>query len=279
MNLLQIYLLVLTVILGLCVGSFLNVVIYRLPNDMKLWFPPSHCPTCNHKIKWYDNIPVISYIVLRGKCRVCGEKISARYPLVELLNMVLWLICLTVFTDIFIKSNTNDYVMFVVSCLACSCLICVLFCDLENMIIPDELQITLLCLGLASTFSDFVSTQSQVIGFFAGGGFFLLVYVISYAIKKKECLGFGDVKLFAVLGLLLGLGNIILVTLLASVFGAIILLILNKSKKEGANKEYPFAVFIVPAAIITLFVGQYIIAWYQSLFAFVWKNFNTLQEI
>lgn len=269
MNLLEIYILVLTIIFGLCVGSFLNVVIYRLPNEMKLYSPPSHCPNCNYKLKWYDNIPVFSFLFLKGKCRCCGNKISIRYPLVELGNMVLWFICLVLFTNIIVKSNTNDYVLFVVSCLTCSTLICVFFSDLENLIIPDELQIVLLCLGLILTFSNFESTSSQVFGFFLGGGFFWLVYVISYAIKKRECLGFGDVKLMAVLGLLLGLKNIILVIILASVFGAIILVIINLSKKEGANKEYPFAVFIVPAAIITLFVGHYIIAWYESLFMIV----------
>ena len=225
MNVLEIYILVMTIVIGLC-----------------------------------------SYLFLGGKCRVCKKKISFRYPFVEILNMLLWFICLLCFTNIIIKTNENDYVMFVTSCLLCSTLICVFFTDLENLIIPDELQIMILCLGLIATFSNYETTASQVLGFLVGGGFFLLFYAISYAIKKRECLGFGDVKLMAVLGLFLGLYNIILVMMISSIVGAIILLIINLVKKEGANKEYPFAVFIVPAAIITLFVGQFIINWYLSLF-------------
>lgn len=266
MSILDVYILVMTIVVGLCVGSFLNVVIYRLPNEMKLYAPPSHCPNCNYKLKWYDNIPVFSYLFLHGKCRNCKTKISIVYPLVEILNMVLWLICLMFWTNIIFKSNTNDYVMFAVSCLACSTLICVFFCDLKYLIIPDELQIVLLCLGLIAMFSNYESFKSQVLGFFIGGGFFLIIYVLAYAIKKRESLGFGDVKLMAVLGLLLGAKNIFLTIIISSVMAAIILLIINKIKKEGENKEYPFAVFIVPAAIIVLFVGNIIVNWYLSLF-------------
>lgn len=176
MNVLEIYILVMTIVVGLCVGSFLNVVIYRLPNEIKLHKPASHCPNCQYKLKWYDNIPVFSYLFLGGKCRVCKKKISFRYPFVEILNMVLWFICLLCFTNIIIKTNENDYVMFVTSCISCSTLICIFFTDLENLIIPDELQIMILCLGLIATFSDYETTVSQVLGFFVGGGFFLLLH-------------------------------------------------------------------------------------------------------
>lgn len=267
MNELQIYLLVLTIILGLCVGSFLNVVIYRLPIHMSLARPASHCPKCNYKLKWYDNIPVFSYIFLRGKCRNCGEKISIRYPIIELLNMLLWLACLTMFTDVFIKTNTNDYVMFGVSALACSALVCVFCTDLEHMEIPDELQVFLLILGLVSMFSNGVPATEKVLGFLIGGGFFALVYYTFYFIKKRECLGWGDVKLIAVCGLILGYKSTILAIILSSVFGAIILLILSLSKKEESNKEYPFATFIVPACIFAMLFGGYVVSWYMSLFA------------
>ena len=266
MNLLNIYLLVLTILVGLCVGSFLNVVIYRLPNNMSLSKPASHCPKCGYKLKWYDNIPIFSYISLKGKCRNCHDKISIRYLLIELLNTILWFICLVIFTDVIIKSNKNDYILFAVSCLSCSVLICVFCCDLEHMEIPDELQIILLILGLISIFSESVNAKDRVIGFLVGGGLFALIYYSYLFIKKKEGLGFGDVKLMAVSGLLLGATSTILTIILSSVLGSIILLILNLSKKEGANKEYPFAVFIVPACIFALFFGQQIITWYASLF-------------
>ena len=266
MNLLNVYLLILTIVIGLCVGSFLNVVIYRLPNNMSLASPPSHCPKCNYKLKWYDNIPIFSYLFLKGKCRSCGDKISIRYILIEIINTVLWFACLVAFTDVIIKTNQNDYILFAVSCLACSTLICIFCCDLEHMEIPDELQIIVLILALISIFSDNVDAKDKVVGFLIGGGLFASIYYIFLFIKKKEGLGFGDVKLMAVTGLLLGAYNTILTIILSSVFGAIILLILNLSKKEGSNKEYPFAVFIVPACIFALFFGQQIITWYTSLF-------------
>lgn len=267
MNTLQIYLLVMTIIVGLCVGSFLNVVIYRLPNHMSLSNPPSHCPNCNYKLKWYDNIPVFSFLFLRGKCRNCGQKISIRYPIIEILNMLMWFLCLVMFTDIIVKTNENDYVMFGVSILACSTLLCVFCCDLEHLEIPDELQVMLLILGLVSMFSNSILATDRVLGFLIGGGFFAFIYYLFYFIKKRECLGWGDVKLIAVCGLILGYQKTILCIILSSVFGAIILLILSLSKKEESNKEYPFATFIVPACIFSMLFGGMIISWYLSLFA------------
>lgn len=265
MSLLNIYLLIMTIIIGLCVGSFLNVVIYRLPREMSLSSPPSHCPNCNYKLRWYDNIPVFSYIFLGGKCRNCRKPISPRYICVEILNMALWLCCLLCFTDVIIKTNENDYVFFAVSCLSCSAMIAVFFSDLENMIIPDELQVFLLILGLIGMFSQHESTSIAVFGFLFGGGVFYLVYFVSYKITKRECMGLGDVKLMAVLGLILGIYNIIMVIVISCVVGAIVLLILNKIKKEGKNKEYPFAIFLVPAAVLILFVGHFITDWYFLL--------------
>ena len=265
MNLLNTYLLILTIVIGLCVGSFLNVVIYRLPNNISIASPASHCPKCNYKLKWYDNIPIISYIILKGKCRSCGDKISIRYLFIELINTILWFCCFVAFTDVIIKTNQNDYILFAVSCFACSTLICIFCTDLEHMEIPDELQIMILILALISMLSNNVDAKDRVLGFLIGGGLFALIYYIFLFIKKKEGLGFGDVKLMAVAGLLLGAYNTILTIILSSVFGAIILLILNISKKEGSNKEYPFAVFIVPACIFALFFGQQIISWYTSL--------------
>lgn len=266
MNILNIYLLILTIILGLCVGSFLNVVIYRLPNNLSLASPPSHCPKCNYQLKWFDNIPIFSFLFLKGKCRNCKDKISIRYPLIELINMLLWFACLIIHTDIILKNNTNDYLLFATSCIACSALICIFCCDLDKLEIPDELQIIVLIMGLISLLSNNVDVKERVIGFLVGGGFFASIYYISFWIKRKECLGFGDVKLMAVCGLLLGTYNTILTIILSSVIGAIVLVIISLLKKEGKSKEYPFAVFIVPACIFALFFGQSIISWYTSLF-------------
>lgn len=258
---------VLTLVLGLCVGSFLNVVIYRLPKKMSLAKPRSHCPKCEYQLKWYDNIPVFSYIFLHGRCRNCKEKISFRYPFVEILNMALWLVALMFDTNIVFSSITPNYLMFAIHIITISLLICVAFCDFDNMEIPDEFQLALLVLGVINLLNG--NVESKIYGFLLGGGFFALFALFFYLIKRKEGLGFGDIKLMAVLGLLLGFQNTIISILISSVLGAIILLILTIKNKKENGKEYPFAVFIVPAAIIAMFVGNFIANWYLSLFAVV----------
>ena len=256
----------LTLLIGLCVGSFLNVVIYRLPKNMSLIKPKSHCTNCDYSLKWYDNIPVFSYIFLRGKCRKCGSKISFRYPFVEILNMVLWFLSLLMFTDVIIESNQPNYLLATLVALAFSVLVCIMFCDFDNMEIPDELQICLLILGILSFLSNDISASQRVFGFLFGAGFFGIFAVLFYLIKKREGLGFGDIKLMAVLGLLLGLYKTILCVALSAILGAIILTIIQIKNKGEKNREYPFAVFIVPCAIVSMLVGQYVVDWYLSLF-------------
>ena len=264
--LIKITAIILTILLGLCVGSFLNVVIYRLPQKMSLAKPGSHCPTCKQKIKWYDNIPLLSYIFLLGKCRNCKHKISIRYPLVELLNAALWFLSLMANTNLILPDNKANYLLFVIHCLIYSVLICVFFCDFDNLEIPDELQIALLILGLIGLLANGIDVKQMIYGFIVGGGFFLVFSLLFFAIRKREGLGFGDVKLMAVLGLILGLSNTILTIILSAVIGAIVLSILMIKNKGDKNKEYPFATFIVPCAIFAMLAGNIVVDWYLSLF-------------
>ena len=261
---LRVLIIVLTALIGLCVGSFLNVVIYRLPKNMSLLKPRSHCTKCEYQLKWYENIPLFSYIFLRGKCINCKEKISLRYPLVEFLNMILWILSLTIYTNVIIPTIVPNYLMFSISLIAFSILVCVAFCDYDNMEIPDTFQAILLVLGIISFLAG--DAESRVFGFLLGGGFFALFAGIFYIFKKKEGLGFGDIKLMAVLGLLLGFQNTILCILLSSIFGAIILSFLSIKNKKEKNREYPFAVFIVPCAIIAMLIGKFVVNWYLALF-------------
>lgn len=257
---------VLTIVLGLCIGSFLNVVIYRLPLNMSLAKPNSHCPKCQNPIKWYDNIPVISYIVLRGKCRHCGEKISLRYPIVELLNCLLWFLCLLVSTNFIIPNNDMNWLKFICSCFICSTLICIFFTDLDHHEIPEIFELILLILGLVLLLDDpsMKTIMLKVFGFIGAGGLFFIVNLIFKLIKKRDGIGFGDVELVSTMGLILG-GYVMIFSLIIScVVGSIILLILlaiNKNK----DKEYPFATILVPGLLIGLFVGNYVIDWYMSL--------------
>ena len=249
---------VLAGILGLCVGSFLNVVIYRLPLGMSLATPPSHCPKCKYTLRWYDNIPVLSYIMLGGRCRSCKTHISFRYTAVELANTALWLLCAFLFWE---KSIPLACIYMIVS----SVFICVFFIDLEHQIIFDRFQIILLALGVVSIFFDKdCGWLSHVIGGTLG---LALFYLISWGFEKlcdKEGLGGGDVKLAGVVGLLIGWERLLLGLLIATVPAAVIMLILSKGKK-GESRQFPFAPFLVVGFGASMLFGTQIIGWYLSL--------------
>jgi len=253
---------VLAGLLGVCVGSFLNVVIYRLPIGMRLDKPDSHCPKCGYKLRALDNIPVLSYLFLGGKCRKCKEKISFRYTAVELGNMLAWLACVWMFWE-------ESWVFAVLCAIASSLLICVFFIDLEHMIIFDRFQIMLGVLAIAAIFFDpHYDWLSHVIGGAAGFAVFYGVYAVFYYGLKKDALGGGDIKLAAVMGLMLGWERLILGLLIASVAGSIILIIISKRQNAEKEREYPFAPFLCAGFWIALMFGAPIIEWYISLLVF-----------
>ncbi len=256
----QLIVFLLTGIVGLCVGSFLNVVIYRLPNNMSLAFPPSHCTACDYKLKWYDNIPIVSYILLKGKCRKCKTHISIRYTLVEILNTLLWLLCLLQFGI----DGWRSIVCSATTALACSICICVAFIDLEYKIIFDRFQIMLGILAVAFTVADTgTSVLSHIIGAVAGGlAFFIIGYFVSKKVGK-EALGGGDIKFAFVSGLFLGWGKLLLMMLISSISACIVLVQIQKNNKEHSkNNEYPFGPFLTAGFIIALIFGTIIINTY-----------------
>lgn len=249
-------------LVGLCVGSFLNVVIYRLPNKMNLAFPASHCTTCDYTLKWYDNIPVLSYLMLGGKCRSCKQRISPRYMLVEIFNALLWTLSVFVFWD----SSAEGRIYAVTAAVVSSVLICVFFIDLEHMLIFNRFTIIIAVSGLSTMFTDgFTEWYDHIIGAFVGGGVFLVIYFGAILVLKREGLGFGDVKLAAAAGLMLGWQKLILAILLASVAASIILLLLKMIRKDEKNKEYPFGPFISAGVLFATFFGSQIIEWYLGL--------------
>ena len=249
---------VLTGIFGLCVGSFLNVVIYRLPNNMSLAKPNSHCPLCNYELRWYDNIPILSYLILRGKCRNCKTHISFRYTAVELANTALWLLCAFLFWE-------SSIPLVCIYMIVLSVFICVFFIDLEHRIILDRFQIILLILGVSSIFFDKnFGWISHIIGGVSG---FAVFYLISWSFEKlcgKEGLGGGDVKLAGVVGLLLGWERLLLGLLIATIPAAVIMLIISK-RKNGESLQFPFAPFLVVGFGVAMLFGTQIIGWYLSL--------------
>ena len=252
---------VLTGLFGICVGSFLNVVIYRVPSGMSVAFPASHCPKCKYELKWYDNIPVISYIVLGGRCRGCKERISPRYAVVELANMLLWLLSVALFWE-------ESIICAIIAALVSSLMICIFYIDLDHKLIFDRFVIMIGLLGIAATVFDPVyGWLSHVIGGVVG---FVSFYLIAWSFEKirgVEGLGGGDIKLTAVCGLLLGWQKLLLSIVLATVSASVVLLILSRkngnSDEEGG--EYPFAPFLTSGFALSMFFGEEIIEWYISL--------------
>ena len=246
-------------ILGLCVGSFLNVVIHRVPRGMSIANPPSHCPNCGYQLKWTDNIPVFSYLFLGGRCKKCKQKISFRYTLVELLNALLWVGAVWRFWQ-------ESIVLAVVVAIASSVLICIAFIDIEHQLIFDRFNVTLLLLAIVFVvFNKTLPYYEHLIGLGVALVFFVGVYFVAQLLFKREAMGFGDVKLGAIMGLLLGWKGFLLSILLATLSASIILLILKATTKTEKNVEYPFAPFLVFGCLIALFFGAEIIGAYLSL--------------
>ena len=249
--------LVLAAILGVSVGSFLNVVIYRVPLSMSLSRPASHCPNCKYKLRFYDNIPVLSYLILGGRCRSCKTHISFRYTAVEILNGVLWVLSVLLFWK-------ESIPLAILYALAFSVLISVFFIDLEHKLIFDRFQVILLCLGAGALFFDEVGLVSHLIG---GVGGFLALWLVSLLFERitgKEGLGGGDVKLVSVMGLMMGWEKLLLSLLVATLPAAIIMPLLMRGK-QGEAAEFPFAPFLVIGFAVSLLFGKEIIEWYLSL--------------
>lgn len=249
---------VLSVIYGLCVGSFLNVVIYRLPIDLSLAKPSSHCPQCKKSISWYDNIPVLSYIILGGKCRNCKTHIPLRYTIVEIANAALWWVSVYLFWQ-------QSIVFAVCSALACSILLAIFFIDLEYMVIPDILNLLLAVVGVVAIFSgDSTKWYERLIGAAIGLLFFGAMKFGSKLLLGRDGLGGGDVLLMGASGLLLGWKSLLLSTLISSAVASVVLVTLSAKNKEK-NKEYPFAPFLCGGIIIALLFGNQIISWYFGM--------------
>jgi len=254
---------VLAGLLGLSVGSFLNVVIYRVPLCMSVIKPPSHCTSCGYKLRWYDNIPVVSYTLLGGKCRKCGKHISFRYTAVELMNMALWLLAAYRFYD-------RSIAEVIITAVTSSILIVIAFIDIEHKIVNDRFIIMLAALAVTMMFFDKSPFHadgfpySHIIGFLAGFGVFAIFAIAGEKIFKREALGGGDIKLAAVMGLYLGWQKLILAVLVASFVGSVVLIVVSKVKKDEGG-EYPFVPFLSLGFALSAFFGDSLITSYLSL--------------
>lgn len=248
---------VISFIFGAIVGSFLNVCILRIPAGKSIAYPPSHCPKCQYAIKWYDNIPMISYLVLMGKCRNCKERISFRYPLVEFLTALFSLATMMMF---------GPSVAFFIYFAFVSSLIVITFIDLDHQIIPDVISLPGIPLGfLASFVLPEITYKESLIGIVIGGGLLLLVAIGYEFIAKKEGMGGGDVKLLAMIGAFLGWKGVLFTIFSGSLVGTVIGVTIMVAQGKDSKYAIPFGPFLSMGALLYLFFGEPIIFWYLGI--------------
>jgi len=263
---------------GCLIGSFLNVCILRIPADKSIVLPPSTCPKCGKHIAAYDNIPVLSWLILRGKCRHCKTKISAMYPAVELLTGLLFLASYLVF------GLTVEAVKWAIF----SALLVVLtITDLRERILPDEVNFFGLIVGLilslftksldgtalwiSNRWFDFPPPQAAlsfadaVLGALAGSGLLWFVAEGYFRLRGREGMGLGDVKMMAAVGAFLGLKRTMMTVLAGSLLGSIIGIFLIAISKKGRDYELPFGTFLGAGALLIVFFGTPALHWYESL--------------
>lgn len=239
--------------LGAVIGSFLNVCIYRIPLGESIVYPPSYCENCGYRLKSLDLVPIISYIFLAGRCRECSSKISIRHPIVEIITGVLFLFSFNRFR------LTCDFLS---ALILISILIISTFTDIEHGIIPDKVVIPGMAAGfLINALSHPDKLLYYLLGFLLGGGFLLLLAVMSHG-----GMGGGDIKLFAMIGLFFGMKLTALSLLLAFISGSIIGLIFIIFNLKKPKDTIPFGPFIALASIISLLFGGGIISWYLEMF-------------
>jgi leader peptidase (prepilin peptidase) / N-methyltransferase len=244
-------------LLACCVGSFLNVCIYRLPLDLSIVSPRSFCPQCRAPVRGYDNIPLLSYLLLRGRCRNCGAPISWRYPLVEAITgafavVLFWKFGLTL----------GFFAFFAFT----AALIVITFIDMDHRIIPDVISLPGIGMGfLLSFFLPNPSWVESLIGLLAGGGSLYLVAIAYEALTKREGMGGGDVKLLAMIGAWLGWKAVLFTLFFASLSGTLIGGGAMLLQKQGRQYAIPFGPFLAFGALAYLFFGPQLIDWYLSL--------------
>jgi leader peptidase (prepilin peptidase)/N-methyltransferase len=278
---------------GLIIGSFLNVVIYRVPKRESIVFPGSHCPACDATIKPYDNVPVFSYVILGGKCRNCGVSISPIYPAVELLVAALYFLAfMKVGAQFHVYQTEYDHLpmrfwlALAGDILFISFIVPLVFIDFRYKLLPNAITYpgTLILLVmrllapdpwlLARTSKEFglsakpewlVALAGSAMGALVGGGILWLVREAYYRLRRVEGMGPGDIKMMAMVGVYLGWHLTLLTIFMGSLLGSIIGIMLIARRRGSMKTELPFGVFLGPAAVIALFTGQALITWYLGM--------------
>jgi leader peptidase (prepilin peptidase) / N-methyltransferase len=245
---------------GLMIGSFLNVCIARIPEGESIASPGSRCPRCRTPIRWYDNLPVVSYLLLGGKCRSCKQPISARYPAVELITAIAFAI------QAFYAGD--DFVL-LASRLIFTALLIVLFgTDYDVQRLPNVLTLPGLVVGLGFSVVQPPGLRDAVIGALLGAGILQGIRLTWYALRGVEGMGFGDVKMLAMIGAFLGWRNVIVVLFFSSLAGAVVGIALTVTGRQAMSTKLPFGTFMAVAAFAASLYGERLAAWYV---AFAWR--------
>lgn len=247
-------------ILGLAIGSFLNAVVYRLPRKMPFGLSRSVCPKCGKQIRALDNIPLVSYFILRGRCRDCKSKISSRYPAIEALNAAVY---------VWLYFHYGLSLELAMAALSSSALLAIIFIDLEHMIIPDVITLPGIALALAySLTSAGMGILPSLLGALVGGGSLYLIAILGDWLFKKESMGGGDIKMAAALGALLGWKNVLLVFFVSALIGVLAsIFVMAFSAKFRRERMLPFGPFLALAGFYAMIYGEKTIKLYTDYLA------------
>ncbi|MEE4241102.1 MAG: A24 family peptidase [Desulfopila sp.] len=253
---LELLLFLFSFLFGAVVGSFLNVVILRLPQEGgSIVFPASHCPSCQTPLVWYENIPLLSFLFLRGKCAHCKTNISLQYPVVELLMALL---SASIFTTFGFTVAGMGYFIFAAA------LLCVIWIDIHHQIIPDVISLPGIVLGfLFSFFNPDITWQSSLIGILVGGGVLYAIAVLYLLLRKQEGMGGGDIKLLAMIGAFLGWQSLLFVIFFSSFSGALVGIGAMIKQGKGGASRIPFGPFLSIAALVFLFFQEQIFYFFK----------------
>lgn len=244
-------------LLGLVTGSFLNVVIHRLPRGVSIVRPRSRCPYCDGPILARDNIPVLSWVLLRGRCRRCSAPISPRYPLLEAFTGVLFVACVERFG--FTPEALAGAVL-------CSLLVVLAAIDLEHFLLPDRITLPGIAVGwLLQSWLPATSLLEAVVGALVGAGVLILLINVWYWLRDEESMGLGDVNMLAMVGAFLGWRGVVSTLFFASLLGALVGLGLIAARRLTLKGKLPFGFFLAIGALVALFAGEAIIRWYARL--------------
>ena len=245
------------VLLGLAVGSFLNVCIHRLPRGESLNSPPSRCPHCDYRLRWSDNIPLVSYTFLGGRCGQCRARISVRYPIVELVTMALFVAHGAVF----------GWTPLLVPRLVFACAMVVLFAiDLEHHLLPNVITLPGIAVGLIASAVLPPGIVDALIGVLIGGGVLWLIGEAYFRYSGQEGMGGGDVKMLAMIGAFLGWKLVLVTLVLSSVLGSVIGLIVIAARRGGMKYALPYGTFLALGALVASLAGEAIVNWYVGLY-------------